>query len=635
MCGIAGILGRGPVDARRLEAMAAALRHRGPDGEGVWRSQAFSAAGSTWQLGLAHTRLAVFDPGPAGAQPMRSRSGRTTLVFNGEIYNHPELRRRLPGFPWRTRTDSEVLLELLEAFGIRALDWTNGMFAFACFDAREGRLWIARDRLGVKPVYVRCDAAGVAFGSELPALLAGSDVPRRVDPEALSAYLDFGFVPAPRTILEGVTKLPPGGLFEWRRGEACTRSWWSAPRPQVATTAPGAWRESLYTALVDAVRLRLRSDVAVGTFLSGGLDSSLVSALAVRERPELRSFSLRLAEAPELDESAHARAAARALGTRHHEVVVTGGEVEAALPGLLAGLDEPFADSSWLCVHFLARAARREVTVALSGDGADELFAGYRRYGAERWLARWQRLPGPARRAVVAPLLRRLGEERGTLRGELGRRARKVLDAEGLTPEARALAVARIVREGEKLSLLGEGLEGQTREVSLRLLRALRERERGRDELETRLRVDLALGLPDDMLTKVDRASMAHGLEVRVPFLDPRVVEVALALPSRLKLGPARGKRALREVFHAHLPAAVRRRRKAGFDAPLGGWLRGPLRPWLRDVLATRTGGVAGRLRPAAVHELLERHESGAEDHAWRLWSLALLCDWSHRHAVQ
>ncbi|MDX1649251.1 MAG: asparagine synthase (glutamine-hydrolyzing), partial [Myxococcota bacterium] len=541
MCGIAGVLARGSVEEPVLAAMAAALRHRGPDGEGTWRGEPFEADGARWQLGLAHTRLAVFDPGLAGAQPMRSRSGRTVVVFNGEIYNHPELRRRLPGFPWRTRTDTEVLLELLEAFGPDVLHAANGMFALAWFDRASRRLWIARDRLGVKPVYVRAGREGVVFGSELPAVLAGPGFPRRVDPEALSAYLDFGFVPAPRTLVDGVAKLPPGGLFEWHGGRSRTRRWWTPPRPARAGGSDAGWRERLHGGLVDAVRLRLRSDVPVGTFLSGGFDSTLVTALAARERPGLPSFSVRFPESSALDESRHARAAARVLGTRHTEVVVTGDDVEAALPGLLARLDEPFADSSLLPVHFLSRAARVSVTVALSGDGADELFAGYRRYAAERWLARWRRVPGPARRAVLAPLLRGLGEERGTRRGELGRRARKVLDTEGLPPEARALAVARIFRDAEKARLLGEAGEA-TRDVSLELLRALRARERGRDELDTRLRVDLALGLPDDMLTKVDRASMAHGLEVRVPFLDPRVVETALALPSDLKLGAGRGK---------------------------------------------------------------------------------------------
>jgi asparagine synthase (glutamine-hydrolysing) len=633
VCGIAGVLARGAVEEPVLGAMAGALRHRGPDGEGTWRGASFEAAGARWQLGLAHTRLAVFDPTVAGAQPMVSRSGRTVVVFNGEIYNHPELRRRLPDFPWRTRTDTEVLLELLEAFGPAVLEDTNGMFALAWFDRAERRLWIARDRMGVKPVYVRAHPGGVVFGSELSAVLAGPHFARRVDPEALSAYLDFGFVPAPRTLVAGVEKLPPGGLFHWHEGAGRTSRWWTPPRAGDAPGAAEGWRERLYGGLVDAVRLRLRSDVPVGTFLSGGLDSTLVTALAVRERAELKSFSVRFPESPALDESVHARAAARALGTRHVEVVVAGGDVEAALPELLARLDEPFADSSLLPVHFLSRAARQEVTVALSGDGADELFAGYRRYAADRWLARWHRIPRGARRAFLEPLLRGLGEERGTRRGELGRRARKVLDAEGLAPEARALSVARIFREAEKARLLGPAGEA-TRDVSLELLRQLRHREGGRDELDTRLRVDLALGLPDDMLTKVDRASMAHGLEVRVPFLDPRVVEVALALPSGLKLGRARGKRALREVFHAHLPAHVRRRRKAGFDAPLTGWLRGPLRTWMRDVLAPDPVRASGWLRSPAVTELLERHERGLEDHAWRLWSLAVLCDWTRRHAV-
>jgi asparagine synthase (glutamine-hydrolysing) len=626
MCGIAGIVARGEIEEADLSAMAATLVHRGPDGEGQLRCAPFQAGGETWQAGLAHRRLAVFDPTPAGAQPMRSRSGRTWIALNGEIYNHQELRRHLSGLAFRSGTDTEVLLELIEAVGIEnALQRTNGIFALAVWDNVARRLWLARDRLGIKPLFYSASAAGVRFASELRALLVGREAPRRVDPIALSEYLDFGFVPAPRTIVQEVSKLPPGSLLSWSEGEHRVFEWWSLPLATENREDPG-WREGLYSRLSDAVRLQLRSDVPVGCLLSGGVDSTIVTALAVREAGPLDTFSARFPEWPHLDEGEYARTVARSLGTRHHEVPLTAQEVKCFAPALLDALDEPFADSSLLAMSLLSKSARHSVTVALSGDGADELFAGYRRYQSTRWLARWRRLPAPLRAYVAEPMLRRMRENRGTRRGELVRRARKVLACAELPPDAQALALARIFGAEEKRRLvpwMGEPLE-----AGLRRMTNLRAMACGRDELDTRLRVDLRLGLPDDMLTKVDRASMAHGLEVRVPFLDHRVVEYACALPSRLKLRGARSKIALLDVFGAELPAKVRRRAKAGFDAPIGAWLRGPLRSLVRDTLSPGSLARAGWLSGPAVQALVLDHETGRADHAWRVWSLLVLQRW-------
>ncbi|HTF35700.1 MAG TPA: asparagine synthase (glutamine-hydrolyzing) [Myxococcota bacterium] len=631
MCGIAGIVAWGTVEEADLSAMATALAHRGPDGEGLARCAPFQAAGETWQVGLAHRRLAVFDPTPAGAQPMRSRSGRTWIVLNGEIYNHHELRRYLGDFTFRTGTDTEVLLELIEALGIEgALQRTNGIFALAVWDDMERRLCLARDRLGIKPLFYSVSPSGVRFASELRALLVGRGASRTVDPHALSEYLDFGFVPAPRTIVQDVSKLPPASLFIWSEGRHRVSEWWSLPAAPESAGQPG-WREGLYTRLSDAVRLQLRSDVPVGCFLSGGVDSTIVTALAVREGGPLDTFSVRFPESPLLDEGEYARAVARSLGTRHHEVPLVAQDVLRAAPELLDGIDEPFADSSLLAVSLLSRFARRIVTVALSGDGADELFAGYRRYQATRWLARWQRVPTPLRVYVAEPMLRRMSEDRGTRRGELVRRARKVMACAELSPEAQALALARIFGAEQK-RLLVPWL-GEATEAGLHRMRDLRATARGRDELDTRLRVDLLLGLPDDMLAKVDRASMAHGLEVRVPFLDHRVVEYASALPSGLKLRGGRSKIALLEVFGSELPARVRRRAKAGFDAPIGAWLRGPLRGLVRDTLAPGPVSRAGWLSTDAVQELVDDHEGGRADHAWRVWSLLVLQRWLERWA--
>ncbi len=630
MCGIAGVVRRGGAYAAWLRAMARVLAHRGPDGEGIVRFEPYEVRGVRWQAGLAHRRLAIFDPTPAGAQPMRSRSGRTTMVLNGEIYNHPELRRRLPGFAWRSATDTEVLLELFEREGPSVLAHVNGMFAFAVWDERDKRVWLGRDRLGIKPLFYRADAEGLVFASELRGILAGPSFARRLDPAAASAYLDFGFIPAPMSALEGVAKLPPGCLLEWRDGRVRIDRWWELPEPE--TVSDPAWRELLFTRLLESVRLRLRGDVPVGCFLSGGLDSTLLAALAMRERGDLETFSVSFPEDPGLDEGAHARHAAGALGTRHFELRVTSAEISHLMPRLLHGIDEPFADSSLVPMQLLSRAASSRVKVALSGDGADELFAGYRRYGADRWLHYWRLLPASMRGKVLAPLLRRIPDDRSTRYGEIVRRVRKVVEADFASESDRAYAMARIFSEAQKLRV-APGLAPHL-EVGRSLLRSMDQRLRGRDGLDTRLRVDLRLGLPDDMLTKVDRASMSTGLEVRVPFLDHRFVEHAASLPSDLKRRGVRSKVALRDVFGAALPTQVRRRRKAGFDAPLTAWLRGPLRDLLHDGLAAERLQGWGLLDAREVRRLVGEHDDGRADHSWRLWSLLVLADWSDRNAV-
>lgn len=631
VCGIAGIVRRGGLRPEWLPAMADALAHRGPDGQGTVAFRPFQRDGDAWEAGLAHRRLAVFDPTESGAQPMRSRSGRTTLVLNGEIYNHPELRRRLPGFPWRTATDTEVLVELLEREGRGALAHANGMFAFAAWDAEARRLWIGRDRLGVKPVYYRADKDGIAFASELRALFAGPSFPRRLDPEAFSAYLDFGFVPSPLSALEGVAKLPPGQILEWCEGRVTLAPWWRLPGAE-RREAPAGWREVLYLRLVEAVRLQLRSDVPVGCFLSGGVDSALLAALALRERGELTTFSLAFPDTPAFDESPRARRTAARLGTHHVEVPLLARDVAGEVPRLLEGVDEPFADSSLIPVSVLSRGARERVTVALSGDGADELFAGYRRYRAEHWLARWHRVPAPARRALLEPALRRLPADRSSRLGEMVRKARRVLAVDGLSETERHFALTRLLGDAEKLCVAPALLDRP--DAALALLGRHREREGGCDPLDRKLRVDLTLGLPDDMLTKVDRASMRHGLEVRVPYLDHRLVEYVAGLPSERKLRGGRSKAALLDVFGAFVPPDVRRRAKRGFDAPLSSWLRGPLRELVHDGLGRERLRRQGLFDADRVGHLMAEHDTRRADHGWRIWSLLVWSDWSHRHGV-
>jgi asparagine synthase (glutamine-hydrolysing) len=581
MCGIAGVVGGG-ADVRR---MTARLAHRGPDDEGFHEDV------------LGFRRLAIIDLA-GGAQPMKV-CGDLWLVFNGEIYNFRELRARLKDHAFRTRSDAEVILHLYEEKGEAALRELDGMFAFALWDARRRTLFAARDRLGKKPFVYRHDGPSFQFASEIAAI----EGPRRMDRAALEAYLAFGVVPAPLTLVEGVRKLPPGHCLTFGDGRLDVRRWWEPPlAAEEADVGEAEWAERVRDALGRAVRKRLVADVPVGAFLSGGVDSSAVAALMPAP---VRTFTAGFREAA-WDESGWARQVAAHLGTEHREFEVRP-DAAAALRTMVERFGEPFGDASCVPTTLLARETAKHVKVVLSGDGGDELFGGYLRYAAIERMARLRRIPA-ALRAAGAVLLK-------PWRTNYGERIRRMLEL-GDAPLGRVyagLVTTFTPAMRRALGLPGEPVEERVAAPFAR---------HGGAPAAAAAYADLVTYLPDDILVKVDVASMAHGLEVRCPFLDTEVVELSLRIPARLR----RGKRVLKKAVEGLLPAAVLERRKQGFGVPLADWLRGELRPMLEDGL--RSLGARGWVDAGEVERLRREHQAGAADHRDRLFLLLMLSLW-------
>jgi len=638
MCGICGAVwddpGRAPGD-HHLAAMMERIVHRGPDDSGVHRDA---------HAALGFRRLAIVDL-PGGRQPLSNEDGSIWTVFNGEIYNFPALRRRLEarGHTLRSSGDTEVLVHLYEDEGAGMLGLLRGMFALAIWDAPRRTLLLARDRLGQKPLLYRQHGGRLDFASELKALLAlpDEDVPRRIDPVALDHYLTFGYVPQPRTILEGVRKLPPAHFALWRDGRLRVERYWSPDWNAERRRPFEEDAEELRATLDDAVREQMVADVPLGAFLSGGVDSTIIVGLMQRasSRP-VKTFAIGFPD-PAYDETAFAEAAARAIGTEHRTFRV---EPRAwdTLPDLARQFDEPFADSSALPTWHVARETRREVTVALTGDAGDELFGGYDRYRALALTELFQRLPAGARRLgkATARLLPRTGKAKSRLRAI--ERAVERIDEPA---SRRYLGWMTTFDEGGRLSLYADDqldrlasfasslADPEAADPASLLDRALAEAS-GRDVVTRAMVADLLTYLPGDLLFKVDMASMAHGLECRGPFLDHRVVELAAAMPvdRKMRLRPGRSKVVLKRAFADLIPAPIRNRRKMGFGVPVGRWFRGELRAELAEVLLDPSTLARGLFRPDHVRELVEDHASGRREHGHRLWALLMLELWMREY---
>lgn len=619
MCGIAGFVNPGglPADRAVLERMTATLRHRGPDGEGLL---------CRGPVALGHRRLSIIDIA-GGAQPMGNAAGSTWITYNGEIYNDPAVRRRVEaaGIAFRTQCDTESVLLAFEAAGLRDFaPLLNGMFALAIWDEPRGRLILARDRMGQKPLYYAVAEGGaLVFGSEVKAVLAHPGVGRQLDPAGLARYLFYEYLPGEYSIWGGVRKLPPGHLLAWERGRADVRRYWETPGPDPTPPPFDRAAADFWGRFRAAVGRHCRSDVPLGVFLSGGVDSSAVAA-AVREwEPgrRVRTFSIGFDD-PSFDESAHARAVARHLGTEHHERTFSAGAVLDLLPGVAGWLDEPFGDASVLPTHLLSRFARGEVTVALGGDGADELMAGYPTFGAERAARAYARLPKFAR-AAVGSVVDRLPVDHRNL--SLDFKAKQFLRGAG---EAPALAHQRWLGSfaGAEIARLLVDPGGADVEAE-HLARAAPLADRA-DPLRASLRLYQATYLPDDILFKVDRASMACGLEVRAPFLDAELVDYVATLPTGYHLRGGVGKRLLKRALAGRLPEAILRRPKKGFGIPVARWLRGPLSPLLGSLLEPGRIARQGLFRPAEVARIVGEHQAGVRDHRKPLWSLLMFQLW-------
>jgi asparagine synthase (glutamine-hydrolysing) len=559
------------------------------------------------------------------------------IVFNGEIYNYVELKSELEarGHRFRTASDTETIVHLYEELGPACVERLRGMFAFAIWDDRQKVLFLARDRLGKKPLFYRLEPNRLLFGSELKALLEVPGLPREVDPQAVDEYLTYQYVPHPHCILRGFSKLPPAHWGMFRDGRFETQRYWTPPFEEAVGS--GQWavdgydeaKRRLREVLTEAVRLRLRSDVPLGAFLSGGIDSTIVVGLMqqLSSRP-VQTFSIGF-PVESFDERSFAREAATHLKTDHHELVVEPSALEI-LPKLIWHYDEPFADSSAIPTMYLCELTRRNVTVALSGDGGDELFAGYERYRAVRLGQRFDRLPRWCRRVLSAKVWQKVPtsvEQRSR-----GRRAKRLLAALAESPERRYLTWVSMFDAARRQDLYHPEFARQlARHDSADFVLSAYATCPSRDFVTRTTCVDVLTYLPCDILTKVDIASMAYGLEARCPFLDHEIVELASRLPIEFKLQGGRAKRILIDTFADLLPSRIQRRSKMGFGVPLGDWFRGELRTMLEDVLLDKSTLARGLFEPAAVRRLIDEHQRRQWDHSYRLWCLLVLELWMRR----
>ncbi len=638
MCGIAGFLDpKRRSDDNELKALAAsmagALRHRGPDAQGVWVDEKAGVA-------LGHTRLSIIDLSEAGAQPMISASGRFALVYNGEVYNAGEHRAELEraGHTFRGHSDTEVMVEGFTEWGVRAtVERLVGMFAFAAFDHATGTLTLGRDRLGIKPLYWGRVGGRIAFASELKALAKLPDFAPEIDRESLAAYLCTGYVPAPASIYQGIAKLEPGMLLAvGADGATCGERYWSlldvATRGQAAPLDLSETEacERLDALLTDAVTRRMVADVPLGVFLSGGINSSTVTALMQKSSPKpVKSFSIGFHEAG-YNEAAQAKAVAGHLGTDHTELYMTAREAQAVVPKLPQIYDEPFADASQIPTFLVSEMTRKHVTVALSGDGGDELFAGYNRYGQGLRVAR-------ALRLLPLPITTCLAQMISAVPPTRWDRLFGVLP-EGMRPRLASEKLQKLV------GVLGEDASGYYRALiaswsgAWSLVKGARQpdhkafsdtvRAQFGDELSWMLYVDSVTYLPDDILTKVDRASMAVALEARVPILDHRIVDFAWRLPKDLKMRGGQGKWLLRQVLYKYVPKELVERPKMGFGVPIDAWLRGPLKGWASHLLDPAVMARAGFLDPAPIQEKWAEHQSGRRNWQHFLWNVLMFEAW-------
>ncbi len=614
MCGIAGLLAPDAerADPEAVHRMTEAIAHRGPDGSGLHRDG---------PCVLGHRRLAIIDLSDAARQPMLNEDGGVAIAVVGEIYNHLELRRGLEarGHVFRSRSDIEVVAHLWEEHGEGTPALLRGMFAIAVWDRRRGELMLARDRYGEKSIYWTFGRHGLAFASEIPALLELDGVGRELDLAALDAYLALQYVPHPHTIFRDIKKLPPGHLIVVRPGaEPVARPYMAidhAPR-YAGIDAHEAERE-VRRIVEDAVRVRLMSDVPLGAFLSGGVDSSIVVACMARASSQpVKTFSIGVGDNPELP---YARLVAERYRTEHHEEIVTPDTV-ALLPQIVRSHGEPFADPSAVPTRVLAQMTRKYVTVALSGDASDEAFGGYRRYVWAHVADAIRRLPGPARAGVVSLLARVPGGRARWLR-EYGHHL-------GTDDATRYLRFICHFSAPEKAAIYSADLrERFQRDATAERFAQILAGSAAPDPLGKLLELDVRTYLPDDILVKVDIASMAHSLEVRAPFVDHHVMELAASLPSALKVRGLTGKVLLKRAFADLVPEPILRRSKRGFSLPLARWFSGELYGFAREVLLSQAARGRGLFEPRGVESLLERHRRG-EDHGDRIWNLLVLELW-------
>jgi asparagine synthase (glutamine-hydrolysing) len=623
MCGIAGMVdftGR-PTNPEVLRAMTDTLTHRGPDDEGFYHSD---SNGGGVSVGLGHRRLSIIDLSPNGRQPMANETEDVWMVFNGEIYNFRQLRDELvrKGHQFRSQTDCEVVLHAYEEYGAGCVERLNGMFAFALWDERAQRLLLARDRVGKKPLLYAWDGGRLLFASEFQGLLACPEVPRSPEPFALDLFLRYGVIPAPFTAYNSIRKLRPGHLAEVSAGSFDERPYWQISFNQKRRVVESDAVDELRSLIADAVAVRLVSDVPLGAFLSGGVDSSAVVAMMSQAAlEEVKTFSIGFPVAA-YNELPYARLVAERYQTSHKEFVVEPDAVEV-LPLLARHYGEPYADSSALPSYYLARMTRQHVTVALNGDGGDECFGGYERQWANALADRMRWVPPPLLKGLTSVLPDSVDPK------NRWRRARRFLAVATQSPLSRYRHWLGIFPS----SLLGElytpafrdSADANGREDPFE--EAFRATE-GLDPIDQAIAIDTAFYLPHDLMVKMDIASMANSLEVRSPLLDYRLLEYCASLPGPMKIRRGRLKHLLKEVMRKELPTAVLSRPKQGFGVPLGSWYRGELESFVREMLLSPRALDRGLFRPDAVRALVAHHLKETHDYSFHIWALMMLELW-------
>jgi asparagine synthase (glutamine-hydrolysing) len=623
MCGIVGIVRNDgkPVDEQLLSRMNDAIRHRGPDDDG------FYVNGSA---GLAMRRLAIIDL-KSGAQPIHNQDRSSWIVFNGEIYNYLELREKLEklGHTFYTNSDTEAIVHAYDQYGTDCPKHLRGMFAFAIWNERTQELFLARDRVGKKPLLYAHVNGNLIFGSEFSALLLHPDISRDIQPEALDYYLSFMCIPAPLTAYRAIRKLEPGHWLRWRKGQIELQRYWQPDFTKKLDISEEEAGERTVEILRDAVRVRLMSEVPLGAFLSGGIDSSAVVALMSQESSEpVKTFSIGFDE-QDFSEIHHARRIAQHVGADHHEFIVRPDALEV-LPTLVEHYGEPYADSSAVPTYYVAKETRKHVTVALNGDGGDESFAGYKRYLAMGLSEKYRRVPSFLRESVIKQTVNRIPTS--PLKGSRVKSAKRLLDAVSLPRVDRYTRWVSVFNEETKKPLYSDFFREQTRAADATgLLGEWFKRANGIGILDAMLLTDQMTYLPNDLLVKVDIAAMAVSLEARSPFLDHHVIEFAASLPQNLKLRGLTTKYVLKKALRKLLPNENLNRSKMGFGVPVGHWFRGKMQPFLREVILSEKASRRGLFKPDGVRQLIELHSHGERDYSQQLWTLLMLELWFNR----
>ena len=637
MCGICGAIWSEEsrsISEEQLKQMTDTLSHRGPDARGLHWEQ-----NSILGVGLGHRRLSIIDLA-AGQQPMWNEDHSVCVVFNGEIYNYRELQKDLKakGHQFTTDCDTEVLVHLYEDYGREMVHHLRGMFAFAIWDRKHFSMLLARDRFGQKPLIYRQEESRLLFASEMKAILQIPGIPREVDPNALDLFLTWQYVPAPWSMLKGFQKLLPGHTAVWQENRLDIQQYWTPTsirgtdsaneqtRRDTRNLSYAQTQEKLKETLTEAVRLRLRSDVPLGAFLSGGIDSTLITGLMQKEldRP-VETFSIGF-DIAHFDERSFARMAAKSLGTNHHEKIVAPSAVES-LPELVWHYEEPYADSSAIPTMALCEFTREAVKVALTGDGGDELFIGYDRYRAAGLGARIDRLPGPLRSILKSSHWQKMPAS--LKQKSFSRRLKRFLTTAALSPEQRYMTWISYFDAAHRNDIYSSGFREKISGFhSEEWMTELYEQTAENDFVSRTAAVDQISYLPNDILTKVDIASMAYGLECRSPFLDHQVADLATSMPLNYKLKGRYGKQILRDTFADLIPEPILQRSKMGFGVPVDHWFRNELKPLLHDVLLSERAMHRGYFEPAKIQRLVEEHTTGLCDHSKHLWAMLVLEVW-------